>query len=101
MDELQMDKLQKFQKSLQDKLYGKDSQSNWDKGLCIKCKQSALANCYSEGGKREFAISGLCEKCFNELFDKLFGNKEGQIKGDHSCRMKVVVTLILNPRSFN
>ena len=36
-------------------------------GTCIKCKKPAIANCYSEAGKKEYKISGLCEKCFDEI----------------------------------
>src|SRR5208282_4692687 len=36
--------------------------------LCIKCKQPAILRCHSEAGRREFAISGLCEVCFDDMF---------------------------------
>lgn len=35
-------------------------------GLCISCHKPALPRCYSEAGRREYSISGLCEKCFDE-----------------------------------
>jgi hypothetical protein len=35
---------------------------------CIECGEDAYANCYSEAGRREVDISGLCEKCFDALF---------------------------------
>lgn len=38
-----------------------------EKTLCINCKKPALNNCYSEDGRKEVAISGLCEKCFDEI----------------------------------
>jgi hypothetical protein len=34
-------------------------------GECIRCRKPALARYYSAAGRREFAISGLCEICFN------------------------------------
>lgn len=37
-------------------------------GLCISCGQPALKNCYSEAGRREYSISGLCEKCFDAAY---------------------------------
>jgi len=37
--------------------------------LCISCKEPALKNCYSEAGIREVHISGMCEKCFDALFE--------------------------------
>lgn len=36
-------------------------------GICIQCKEPAIPKCYSEAGRREFQISGLCEKCFDEI----------------------------------
>jgi hypothetical protein len=43
--------------------------SNQAKGLCIKCGEPALAKCHSEAGRREFFISGMCEPCFDALFE--------------------------------
>jgi hypothetical protein len=34
--------------------------------ICFSCKEPAFPKCYSEAGKREFYISGLCEECFDE-----------------------------------
>ena len=39
-----------------------------EQGICWQCKQLAIAKCYSDAGKREFQISGLCEECFDSLF---------------------------------
>jgi hypothetical protein len=38
------------------------------KGLCFKCKQPALPKCYSDAGRKEYKISGLCEQCFDAMF---------------------------------
>lgn len=40
-----------------------------DNPNCIKCGRPALEHCYSEEGKREVFISGLCEECFDEICD--------------------------------
>lgn len=40
------------------------------KGICINCKEPALPKCYSEAGRREYGISGMCEKCFDTLFQE-------------------------------
>jgi hypothetical protein len=40
-------------------------------GLCIECKKPALDNCYSPAGVREYYISGLCEKCFDEIYSEV------------------------------
>jgi len=36
--------------------------------LCVVCKTPALANCFSEAGRREVFKTGICEKCFDDLF---------------------------------
>lgn len=36
-----------------------------DQGVCAACGKPALERCYSEAGRREFHISGLCEPCFD------------------------------------
>jgi len=41
----------------------------FDKGLCVNCLEPAIPKCYSGAGLREYEISGLCEKCFDDLFD--------------------------------
>ncbi len=41
-----------------------------DEILCIECKEPALEKCYSEDGRKEVRISGMCEKCFDELLDE-------------------------------
>lgn len=42
----------------------------WEKGICVECKQPALANCYSDAGRREYQISAMCEKCFDALAEE-------------------------------
>ena len=36
--------------------------------LCIDCKMPALPRCYSDAGRNEYRISGLCEQCFDKIF---------------------------------
>ena len=43
---------------------------NQKEGRCVQCGLDGLNNCYSDAGRREFKISGLCEKCFDEIFDE-------------------------------
>lgn len=38
------------------------------KGICFHCGQPAWPRCSTLAGKREFAISGMCEICFDEMF---------------------------------
>lgn len=37
-------------------------------GICVSCKEPALPKCYSEAGRREYRISGMCERCFDSAF---------------------------------
>lgn len=41
-----------------------------ENGLCICCKEPAIPKCYSQLGIREYYISGMCELCFDELFEE-------------------------------
>ena len=35
--------------------------------LCIHCHRPAYEHCYSQAGRDEVGISGLCEECFDEI----------------------------------
>jgi len=39
-------------------------------GLCINCKEPALAKCYSHVGRAEYNTSGLCEICFDGITEE-------------------------------
>jgi hypothetical protein len=43
-------------------------QSQRKHGNCISCRMPARPRCYSQAGLNEYAISGMCEICFDELF---------------------------------
>lgn len=45
--------------------------------ICVRCKEEPFGNCNSEAGRREVRISGLCEKCFDEIMDS--GEEESEI----------------------
>lgn len=59
--------LQKFKDGLAKELYGKTVVEANLNGNCIQCNENAMANCYSDDGRKEFYILGLCEKCFDEI----------------------------------
>jgi hypothetical protein len=63
------DDLQKVKDSLALKCFGMTKIEAIKTGVCIYCKEPALAKCYSEPGKKEYFISGMCEKCFDDLFE--------------------------------
>lgn len=46
------------------------------KGLCVQCKRPALPRCYSDAGRREYGISGMCEPCWDEMFAEPEGEGE-------------------------
>ena len=38
--------------------------------ICFQCGRIAKEHCYSEAGLREVEISGLCEECYDKLFEE-------------------------------
>jgi hypothetical protein len=49
------------------KLHGITLTRALQEGICVRCKKPVLERCYSEAGRKEFQISGLCELCFDKL----------------------------------
>lgn len=47
--------------------YGRTTREVLAIGKCIECGEEALSKCYSEDGRREYKISGLCEECFDAI----------------------------------
>ena len=64
-----MNNLEQLKKNMQDDCYGEDSTDNRTKGLCIDCKEPAIPKCYSQAGISEYRISGLCEECYDKIFE--------------------------------
>ena len=62
-------KLQEFKDTLSTTLFGSTKAEATTQGLCIQCKEPALPKCYSAAGIREYHISGLCEECFDKMFE--------------------------------
>ena len=62
-----MGNLQELKDTMAKDLYGQTVEETTTTGLCIQCKKPALERCYSEPGRREYKISGLCEVCFDEI----------------------------------
>jgi hypothetical protein len=62
-------KIQNCMEVMSKDIFGTSVSSSASKGLCVDCRQSALERCYSEAGKREYGISGLCEICFDKIFE--------------------------------
>lgn len=66
----QAPELKRLSDELNREEFGQTIQEANDAGTCISCKLPALERCYSAAGKREFFISGLCEKCFDAMFEE-------------------------------
>lgn len=58
--------LEEFKDNLAKDLYGMTKSEAHFKGICIRCGEPALPKCYTEAGRREYQISGLCESCFDQ-----------------------------------
>jgi len=59
--------LKELQDIMSKETFGISKSEAHSTGICIQCRQPAVPNCYSAAGRREYAISGLCEKCFDEI----------------------------------
>ena len=62
--------LQKFKDNLSKSIYGATAKETIKSGLCIDCGKEALPKCYSDAGRREYQITGLCEECFDSIFEE-------------------------------
>jgi len=59
--------LQKFKDNLANDLYSMTVAEAVASNICIQCGKPAMENCYSDAGRKEYYISGLCERCFDEI----------------------------------
>ena len=59
--------MRNYVKRLSKEIYGLSIDEAHRQGVCIQCKEKAIPKCYSNAGYREYKISGLCEKCFDEI----------------------------------
>ncbi len=60
-------KLDKLKETTAKTAFGSTKAEVLKEGICISCREEALPKCYSEAGRREYQISGLCELCFDEI----------------------------------
>jgi hypothetical protein len=59
--------MRKFLDNLSKDIYGRSSSESIQEDTCVKCGESALYFT-DELSRREFAISGLCQKCQDIIF---------------------------------
>jgi len=62
-----MTRLEQFKDNLARSIYGQTVGEAASAGNCIQCGKPALPKCYSNAGRNEYYISGLCEECFDDI----------------------------------
>lgn len=63
------DSLHRIKNAMAEDIFGITVDEAHEKGICIECREPADPNCYSVAGKAEWKISGLCERCFDAMYD--------------------------------
>jgi hypothetical protein len=64
-----MNQLEELKENMAKDIYGMTRNDAWEKGVCLDCGELADPKCYSVEGKAEYRISGLCEICFDKMFE--------------------------------
>lgn len=60
--------LQEFKDGMATDLYNMTVKEAVEKGICIDCKKPSTFS--SEAGRKEYPISGLCEPCWDKIFEE-------------------------------
>jgi hypothetical protein len=60
--------LEHFKNELSKNIYGMSKSEAIAKNICVSCKQPPTF--YSDAGKAEYKISGLCEPCWDKIFSE-------------------------------
>jgi len=72
-----MTTLRDIQNKMTKAVYGQTLDEALDTQLCIKCKEPAIAKCYSPAGIKEYNLSGLCEECFDAIMAENDEDEDG------------------------
>ena len=59
--------LEQFMEHAAERTFGRNRKECWDAGLCLNCGLPALERCYSEAGRKEYALSCICEMCTDAI----------------------------------
>lgn len=60
--------LEKLKTTISKDIFGMTVKEAHAEGVCVQCKEPAEPKCYSDAGREEYEISGMCERCFDQLF---------------------------------
>jgi hypothetical protein len=63
-----MDPLQKFKDEVSIAATGMTKKEALDQGICVNCKKPPIF--YSEAGRKEYQISGMCEPCWDKICEE-------------------------------
>jgi hypothetical protein len=55
--------------NLSEDLYGVSIANAVKQGVCVKCRKPPIF--FTAAGSREYTLSGMCEPCFDGIFDSL------------------------------
>jgi hypothetical protein len=82
--------LQQLQDNLANEIFGQTKAQAQDKNVCISCNQPIYiqwdskaqgpGRVYSSAGEKEYSLSGLCEYCFDKVFDDAISPGEREIE---------------------
>ena len=82
--------LQQLQNNLANSLFGQTKMEAQNKCVCISCnsaiyvkyaqKAEGPGHIYSSAGENEYGITGLCEHCFDKVFDDTVAPGEREIE---------------------
>jgi hypothetical protein len=73
-----MSKLQDLKDDLSRMAHGITKGEAEQAGVCVSCREPALPKCKTDAGRREYRISGLCEVCWDNLFNEELNQAEAE-----------------------
>lgn len=61
--------MMEFKNKMAQNMFGISITDAWNQNICVDCKQPITEESfYSEMGRKEYSISGLCEHCADKIF---------------------------------
>lgn len=62
-----MSSLEDFKEFMANKAFGMTKKEAHAKDICVCCKEPWQPKTYTQLGRKEYQISGLCEECFERI----------------------------------